>query len=145
MAALIAQVQALTERAEAAEQAAIRGSVATKFGLTDAQAARLVGKTKAELEADAESLAKDFGIKIPGAGAAGDGAGAGTAGGDGAAGDATNGTVNGKAPEGSGAGASRRTTGTLRPGAANDDDKDRGVSSQKDADKIAEEILGVGF
>lgn len=132
--ALIAQVQALTERAEAAEQAAVRSDVAKRFGLTDAQAARLVGKTKAELEADAANLAKDFGIKVPGAG---DGA----EGGEGGAGDGDGGAAT---KGGTGTGAARRTTSTLRTGGANEGDAGR-VTSRSEADKIAEEVLTSGF
>lgn len=136
--ALIAQVQALTERAEAAEHAALRGDVAKRFGLTDAQASRLVGKTKAELEADAEALAKDFGIKVPGAG---DGDG-----GDGGDGGAGNGAAGAGAGQqgGAGTGAARRTTSQLRPGGANEGDAGR-VTSRSEADKIAEEVLSSGF
>lgn len=144
--ALIAQVQALTERAEQAEHAALRSSVAKEYGLTDAQASRLVGKTKAELEADAAQLAKDFGIKSP----KGDGGGDGAEGGDGAGAEggsgAGAGTANagGAANGGAGTGATRRTTSTLRPGAANDSDGDR-VTSKSEADKIADEVLSQGF
>lgn len=134
--ALIDQVKALTERAEKAEADAVRAGVAKAYGLTDAQAARLVGKTKAELEADAAQLAKDFGIKVPGAGD-----GEGGEGGEGGAGDGTAGAAT---KGGTGTGAARRTTSTLRPGGANEGDAGR-VTSRSEADKIAEEVLSTGF
>lgn len=141
--ALIAQVQALTERAEAAEQAAVRSAVAKAYGLSEAQASRLVGKTKAELETDAAQLAKDFGIKVPGAEGGGDGTGEGGEGaGDGAGTGAANGQ--GAATGSAGTGAARRTTSTLRTGAANEGDAGR-ATSRSEADKIAEEVLGSGF
>lgn len=142
--AALQQIQALTERLNQQELENSRTKVAAKFGLTDAQASRLVGKTATELEADAKQLAEDFGIKVPGAEGGGGGAGADGAGaGDGAGADSAGAANEGKgAANGSaGTGATRRTTSTLRPGAANEGDGDR-VTSQSDADKIAERVLG---
>ena len=61
------EAQKLTERAEAAERRvaeieahAIRLEVAAEKGLTPAQAKRLVGTSRAELEADADELLETF-------------------------------------------------------------------------------------
>jgi hypothetical protein len=61
------EAQKLAERAEAAERRvaeieahAIRLEVAAEKGLTPAQAKRLVGSTRAELEADADELLETF-------------------------------------------------------------------------------------
>lgn len=61
------EAQRLTERAEAAERQAeqtraelIRAQVAHSRGLTERQAARLVGTTREELEADADGLLADL-------------------------------------------------------------------------------------
>lgn len=50
-------------RAEEAELRALRIEVAAEKGLTPAQAKRLVGATKEELEADADEILADFGGK----------------------------------------------------------------------------------
>lgn len=62
------EAEKLTERATAAEKRAteaesraLRLEVATAKGLTPAQAKRLVGSTKEELEADADELLSSFG------------------------------------------------------------------------------------
>jgi hypothetical protein len=61
------EIQKANERAEAAEKlaathetSALRLSVAFEKGLTPAQAKRLVGSTRDELEADADEVLKDF-------------------------------------------------------------------------------------
>lgn len=61
------EAQRLTERAEAAERLAeqtqaalVRAQVAQAKGLTERQAARLVGTTREELEADADELLADL-------------------------------------------------------------------------------------
>lgn len=61
------ELERLTERAEAAERAAaatevkaLRLEVASENGLTPAQAKRLVGETREELEADAKELLATF-------------------------------------------------------------------------------------
>lgn len=61
------ELERLTERAEAAERAvaetevrALRLEVAAEKGLTPAQAKRLVGSTREELEADADELVATF-------------------------------------------------------------------------------------
>ncbi|MEH6373631.1 hypothetical protein V7793_04610 [Streptomyces sp. KLMMK] len=61
------EAQRLTERAEAAERLAeqtqaalVRAQVAQAKGLTERQAARLVGSTREELEADADELLADL-------------------------------------------------------------------------------------
>ncbi|MFF4530773.1 hypothetical protein ACFY1P_16050 [Streptomyces sp. NPDC001407] len=61
------EAQRLTERAEAAERQAdqtraelVRAQVAHSRGLTERQAARLVGTTREELEADADELLVDI-------------------------------------------------------------------------------------
>jgi hypothetical protein len=51
---------AAEQRAQAAELRAARLEVAHEKGLTPAQAKRLVGTTREELEADAEEVLKDF-------------------------------------------------------------------------------------
>lgn len=51
---------AAVKRAEEAEQRALRFEVAGEKGLTPAQAKRLVGATKEELEADADELLESF-------------------------------------------------------------------------------------
>lgn len=48
------------KRAEAAEARALRHEVAAAKGLTPAQAKRLAGATKEELEADADEILRDF-------------------------------------------------------------------------------------
>lgn len=53
-------------RAEKAEQQALRLEIAGEKGLTVSQAKRLVGATRAELEADAEELLEAFGGKAAG-------------------------------------------------------------------------------
>ena len=52
-------------RAEAAELKALRLEVATEKGLTAKQAARLVGATREELEADADELIASFPAAAP--------------------------------------------------------------------------------
>ncbi|MEU3756840.1 hypothetical protein AB0H17_29495 [Streptomyces olivoreticuli] len=61
------EAQRLSERAEAAERLAeqtraelVRAQVANSKGLTERQAARLVGTTREELEADADELLADI-------------------------------------------------------------------------------------
>lgn len=51
------------QRAAAAEQALMRAEVAAAKGLTPAQAKRLAGVTREELEADADELLETFGAK----------------------------------------------------------------------------------
>lgn len=53
---------AAEERAAAAELRALRLEVASDKGLTPAQAKRLVGGTRQELEADADEILRDFPI-----------------------------------------------------------------------------------
>lgn len=60
-----AQQQATT-RADAAEARAIRLEVAFAKGLTPAQAKRLVGGNRDELEADADEILRDFPVKTDG-------------------------------------------------------------------------------
>ena len=57
------ELQEVTRRAEEAELRALRIEVAAEKGLTPAQAKRLVGATKEELEADADEILTDFGGK----------------------------------------------------------------------------------
>jgi len=57
---LLEKVSGLEERAAKAEEAALRADVAQAKGLTPAQAKRLQGKTREELEADAEELLAMF-------------------------------------------------------------------------------------
>lgn len=57
------QVDDLKKRAEDAESKADRFEVAAAKGLTLAQARRLVGSTKEELEEDADALRTDLGLK----------------------------------------------------------------------------------
>lgn len=59
---------AAEERAAAAELRAMRIEVATEKGLTPAQAKRLVGTTREELEADADDLLATFPTKAAGTG-----------------------------------------------------------------------------
>lgn len=56
------QVADLTKRAEAAEAKADRFEVAAAKGLSLAQARRLVGGTKEELEADADAMRAELGL-----------------------------------------------------------------------------------
>jgi len=56
------QVAELTKRAEGAESKADRFEVAAAKGLSLAQARRLVGSTKEELEADAEEMRTELGL-----------------------------------------------------------------------------------
>lgn len=57
---LLEKVSGLEERATKAERVALRADVAQAKGLTPAQAKRLQGSTKEELEADAEELLAMF-------------------------------------------------------------------------------------
>jgi hypothetical protein len=57
------QVADITKRAEAAEAKADRFEVAAAKGLSLAQARRLVGSTKEELEQDADEMATELGLK----------------------------------------------------------------------------------
>lgn len=58
---LTARLADAEKRAETAEGKALRFEVASAKGLTHAQAKRLVGSTKDELEADADELLETFG------------------------------------------------------------------------------------
>ncbi|MFB6948902.1 hypothetical protein ACFCXP_04635 [Streptomyces niveus] len=58
---LTERATAAEERAAKAEAKAMRLEVASKKGLTEAQAKRLVGSTPEELEADADELLSSFG------------------------------------------------------------------------------------
>lgn len=60
------QVADLTKRAEASEAKATRFEVAAEKGLSLAQARRLVGSTKEELEADADAMRAELGLKDDG-------------------------------------------------------------------------------
>lgn len=60
---LQSQVAELTKRAEGAESRADRFEVAAAKGLSLAQARRLVGSTKEELEADADEMRSELGLK----------------------------------------------------------------------------------
>jgi hypothetical protein len=67
------ELEKLTARAETAERErtesqarAVRLEVAFDKGLTPAQAKRLVGGTREELEADAEEILRDFPVKTDG-------------------------------------------------------------------------------
>lgn len=51
---------AIAQKLEAAEQKALRMEVAAAKGLSEAQASRLVGSTREELEADADALIEAF-------------------------------------------------------------------------------------
>lgn len=53
----------LTARVDKAETDAIRADIAAAKGLTPAQAKRLTGATREELEADADEILETFGIK----------------------------------------------------------------------------------
>lgn len=57
------RASAAEKKAEAAEQRALRLEVAADKGLTAKQAARLIGTTKEELEADADELLDSFSSK----------------------------------------------------------------------------------
>lgn len=56
----LARAEAAEKAAEAAEMRAIRLEIAAEKGLTPAQAKRLVGTTREELEADASELLETF-------------------------------------------------------------------------------------
>lgn len=60
---LQSKVAELTRDAEAATAKADRLEIATAAGLTPAQARRLVGSTREELEADAAAMAEELGLK----------------------------------------------------------------------------------
>lgn len=60
---LTGQVAELTKRAEASEAKATRFEVAAAKGLSLAQARRLVGSTKEELESDADEMRAELGLK----------------------------------------------------------------------------------
>jgi hypothetical protein len=60
------QVAELTKQAEAATARADRFEVAAAKGLTLAQARRLVGATKEELDADADAMVEELGLKKDG-------------------------------------------------------------------------------
>lgn len=57
------QVEEWKGRAEKAEADSMRNAIAAAKGLTMAQARRLVGATKDELEADADAMAEELGLK----------------------------------------------------------------------------------
>lgn len=57
------RAQTAEERATKAESKATRLEVAFEKGLTPAQAKRLVGETREELEADADEILRDFPVK----------------------------------------------------------------------------------
>lgn len=57
------QLTASEKRAEKAESNALRSEIASAKGLTAAQAKRLAGSTKEELESDADDLLEAFGSK----------------------------------------------------------------------------------
>lgn len=65
------KLTAAEKRAVEAEQKALRLEVASAKGLTQAQAKRLVGATKEELEADADELLSSFGAVDAGGGKGG--------------------------------------------------------------------------
>lgn len=69
------KLTAAEKRAVEAEQRALRMEVASAKGLTQAQAKRLVGATKEELEADADELLASFGGPDAGGGKGGGGKG----------------------------------------------------------------------
>lgn len=64
---LTERLTAAEKRAQEAELRALRVEVAAEHGLTPAQARRLVGTTKEELDADAAELLETFGSRKPGA------------------------------------------------------------------------------
>lgn len=109
---------AAEERASTAELKALRLEIAHDKGLTPAQAKRLVGATREELEADADDLMETFGAKAAKATADG---------------------VDGDEPKPS----SGRPKETLRPGAANEDDESEIDRDQ--ADKLAASIESGGL
>lgn len=108
---------AAEDRASTAELRALRVEVAHEKGLTSAQAKRLVGKTREELEADADELLETFsGKKADG---------------------------NGKDGDGGGDQPRRTPKENLRPGAAGDDSK--AEMSREEAHKLAASIESGGF
>lgn len=109
------RASAAEKRAEEAESNALRLQVASAKGLTSAQARRLVGSSKEELESDADELLESFGAKKS----------EGDEGDDGGKGDSSS---------------RRRPKEQLRPGASSDDE-----DSAQDPDKLAESILKSPF
>jgi len=111
---------------------AMVAEIARERGLSAAQAKRLKGNTREELEADADDIVEAFGIKKPDMGDAGNT-------GQGKQGDKPNETGEGKGGEGKGGdkpGGLGVPMDTLRPGAAGPDSAD-----DFDADAIAKKVL----
>jgi hypothetical protein len=121
------KVAGLETRAEEAERKALVAEVASEQKLTPAQARRLQGSTRDELEADAKDLLEAFGSK-----AEGDGKGKNDGKGD----------DDGKGDKGDKPGIGRPKE-KLRPGAAGDDDE--GEIDRKKADELAKDIESGGF
>lgn len=63
---LTSRAESETTRADQAESRALRLEVAFEKGLTPAQAKRLVGSSREELEADADEILRDFPAKTDG-------------------------------------------------------------------------------
>ena len=119
------KVAGLEKRAEEAERKALVAEVASEQKLTPAQARRLQGSTRDELEADAKDLLEAFGSK--------------------AEGDDKNkgkGDDDGKGDKGDKPGIGRPKE-KLRPGAAGDDDE--GEIDRKKAVELAKDIEAGGF
>ncbi len=112
---LTGQVAELTKQAEAAQAKADRFEVAAAKGLTLAQARRLVGSNKDELEADADAMRDELGLKDE-------------------SDDDT--SKDDKKDEETGLGRPRER---MKPGASNEEDE------QPDAGKLADSILSSGF
>lgn len=122
---VLAKVEGLETRAADAERKALVAEIAQAKGLTAAQARRLQGSTRDEMESDADDLLEAFGGAKPGAAEGGDGGNSGDDKGGGGDGKPTS---TGKPKE------------DLRPGAAGGAEVD-----DVDPDKIAESILKSPF
>ncbi|MEU5950333.1 DUF4355 domain-containing protein [Micromonospora sp. NPDC047465] len=151
---LLEKVSGLEERASKAEAAALRADVAQAKGLTPAQAKRLHGSTREELEADADELLSMF---KPAEGKGGDGGkdgdGKGTGDGDGGKGgvdtSTTGGDAGGKGALGDGKGGDGEGRRALPAAGGRPKEKLTsgavpGTSGEKSPAEMAESILS-GF
>ncbi|MFW6091495.1 MAG: capsid assembly scaffolding protein Gp46 family protein [Actinomycetota bacterium] len=117
-------------------QRSLRAEVAQAKGLTPRQARRLTGSTKEELEADADEILEDFGVKRDGGG---NGGGSGETGQSGDGGE-TGETESGKSDEGSEAGGDSRSIGTPREKLRSGGSVPKAEPEEMDPRKLAEAI-----
>lgn len=145
---LTESVRALTERAQKAEEKALRRDVADRLKLPAFLAAKLTASTEADLEREGRELIeglKAMGVKFDGDGSGGTGSdggetggGAGGTDGAGSSGDGGKGKTGGGTSN-SGGGTGGRPQETLRPGMAG------GGKTDEDVSKVADDLLSRSF